>query len=149
MQNCVSKLDSCFLSEDAAKLLLRLTVGILILLHGIFKITHPEAIGFIGGLFESFHLPAFLAYLVYLGEIIAPIMLIVGFKTRIAARLVAITLAVAIVLAHLPQVFTLGASGGSAIELQLMFLFGAVAIAGLGAGKYALDAKKGGEGMRM
>ena len=141
--NIIKKFDDCFLSEDAAKLALRVAVGFLILLHGVYKIQNPGALDFIGGLFASVHLPAFLAYLIYIGEIVAPIMVIVGFMTRLGARLIAITMVVAILLAHASQIFTLTAMGGSAIELQLMFLVGAVAVAGLGAGKYSMDAKKG------
>lgn len=128
-------------SEDVAKLILRLAVGILVLLHGIYKLQNPGSVDWIGGMFSSLHLPAVLAYLVYLGEIIAPIMLILGYKTKLAAALVAVTLVVVILLAHLPQVFTLGKSGGLAIELQLMYLLGAIAIMGLGAGKYGLEKK--------
>ena len=127
------------MSEDTAKLILRLTIGILVLLHGIFKIKHPEAVGFVGGLFANFGLPAFFAYAVYIGEVIAPIMLIVGYKTKIASALIAFTLFVAIILAHMGQIFTLSQSGGWAIELQALYLFGALALFGLGAGKYSLD----------
>jgi putative oxidoreductase len=127
------------ITEDRAKLLLRGTVGFLILLHGIYKLMNPEAVGYIGGMFASIGLPAFLAYLIYIGEIVAPIMLIIGYQTKIAALLVAITMLVAILLAHASQIFTLAEmGGGAAIELQLMYLFGALAIFGLGAGKHRL-----------
>lgn len=126
------------LSEDAAKLILRLTVGILVLLHGIFKLQNPAAVDWIGSLFSGMHLPAFLAYTVYIGEIIAPIMLIIGYKTKIASALVAITLLVAVILAHAGDLFSLSQTGGWAIELQALYFFGAVAIFGLGAGKYTL-----------
>ncbi len=133
---------STFITEDGAKLLLRLAVGVLILLHGIFKLQNPEALGFIGSLLGGWGLPAFLAYLVYLGEVIAPVMLIIGYETKVAALLVAINMVVAIILAHLGDIFSLSASGGgSAIELQLMYLFGALAIFGLGAGKHKLFKK--------
>lgn len=130
-----------YLTEDRAKLVLRLTVGILILLHGIFKITNPGAIDFIGSLFNYFHLPAFLAYAIYIGEVVAPIMLIIGYRTKIAAGLISFTLLVAIILVHLGDLFSLTSDGGSAIELQAMFLFTALAIVGLGAGKYSVDQK--------
>ena len=136
-------MNGCFVTEDTGKLLLRIAVGVLVLLHGIFKIQNPGSIDFIGGLFQNYHLPAFLAYLVYIGEVLAPAMLLVGYKTRLAAKLVAITMVVAILLAHAKDIFALTQMGGSAIELQLMFLVGAVAISALGAGKYSLDAKKG------
>lgn len=127
------------LTEDCAKLLLRLTVGILVLFHGIFKIMNPGAIDFIGGLFNNFHLPAFLAYTVYIGEVVAPIMLIAGYRTKLAAGLISFTLLVAVILAHAGEIFSLGQTGGWAIELQAMFLFSALAIVGLGAGKYSVD----------
>jgi putative oxidoreductase len=126
-------------TEDHAKLLLRVTVGFLVLLHGIYKLQNPGAVEGIGGMFADIGLPAFLAYLVYVGEVIAPIMLLVGYQTRIAALLVAITMVVAILLAHSGQLFTLAERGGGyALELQVMFLVGALAIFGLGAGKYKL-----------
>lgn len=127
------------LTEDHAKLILRLSVGFLVLLHGIYKLQNPAAMDFVGGAFVSMGLPAALAYLVYIGEVIAPIMLIVGYQTRVAALLVSITMVVAVVLVHLPQLFALSERGGGyALELQVMFLAGALAIFGLGAGKYTL-----------
>ena len=140
--NVVAMVNSWELSEDAAKLLLRLVIGVTVLLHGIHKLTTPESVGFIGGAFESFGLPAFLAYLVYLGEVIAPVMLLLGWQTKIGALLVAITIVVAVVLVHLGDIFTLTAYGGWGIELQALMLFTAIAIFGLGAGKYSLDAKR-------
>ena len=129
------------ISEDTAKLILRLTLGILVLAHGVFKIMNPGAIDFIGSLFSSFHLPAFFAYAVYIGEVVAPIMLIIGYKTKLAAGLISFTLLVAIILAHTGDLMKLNAMGGWAIELQAMFLFIGLAIVGLGAGKCSIDKK--------
>lgn len=127
------------LTADHSKLILRLAVGFLVLLHGIYKLQNPAAMDFVGGAFASMGLPAILAYLIYIGEIIAPIMLIVGYQTRVASLLVAITIFVAIILVHLPQLFTLSPMGGGyALELQVMYLAGALAIFGLGAGKFKL-----------
>jgi len=110
-----------------------------LLLHGIFKLQNPGAMDFVGGAFASFGLPAALAYLVYIGEIIAPVMLIVGYQTRVASLLVAITMVVAVILVHIPQLFAISPMGGGyALELQTMYLAGALAIFGLGAGKYTL-----------
>ncbi len=137
--NIIDKINSSnVITEDRAKLLLRVTVGVLMFLHGWFKLMNPEAVGYIGGMFSAVGLPAFLAYLIYIGEIVAPIMLIIGYQTKVAALLVAITMVVAILLAHAAQIFTLTEMGGSAIELQLLFLVGALAIFGLGAGKHRL-----------
>ena len=132
-----------YLSADAAKLILRLTIGILVLLHGIAKLQNPGSIDFIQGLLEAKHLPGFIAYGIYVGEVVAPLMLIVGFRTRCAAGLIAFTLFMAVVLAHLDQVFSLAKMGGGyALELQTLYFFGALALIGLGSGKYALKPDK-------
>ncbi len=126
-------------SEDHAKLLLRAAVGFLILLHGLYKLHNPEAVGFISGMFTDIGLPGFLAYLVFVGEVVAPILLIIGYQAKLAALLVVINMVVAILLAHAGQIFTISEmGGGAAIELQMLFLAGALAIFGLGAGKYQL-----------
>lgn len=136
-------MKSLHLSEDSAKLILRLTIGILVLFHGVAKLTNPGSIDFIQGLLEAKHLPGFIAYGVYIGEIVAPIMLIVGYRVKCAAGLIAFTLVMAIFLAHMGDVFSLAKMGGGwAIELQALYLFGALAIIGLGAGKYVLVKEK-------
>jgi putative oxidoreductase len=126
-------------SEDGGKLVLRLTIGILMLLHGIAKLS--GGIGPITGMVTSAGLPPAVAYLVYVGEVLAPIGLILGVFTRISALVVAVNMLFAIGLAHLSQVWQLGASGGWAIELQALFLFGAVAIMLLGAGRFSLQSQ--------
>ncbi len=139
MQFVKKMTNECYLSPDAGKLLLRVAVGFLILLHGIYKIQNPGSLDFIGGLLNNFYLPAFLAYLVYIGEVVAPLMMMAGYKTRLAAKLVAINMVAAILLAHAGEMFSLTQMGGSAIELQLMFLVGAIAISAIGAGKHSMD----------
>lgn len=125
--------------QDLGKFVMRVTLGLLILLHGVGKIT--GGLGGIEGMLQGAGLPGFLAYGAYVGEVLAPILLIVGFQTRLAAILVVANMLFAIFLAHMGQIATLGPSGGWAIELQGMFLFTAVAIALLGAGKFSLDRK--------
>jgi putative oxidoreductase len=138
--NIIDKINSNqTITADSAKLILRLTVGLLMVLHGIFKLMNPEAMGFVEGLLTGIGLPAFLAYFVYVGEIIAPVMLIIGYETKLAALLIAINMVVAILLVHLGDLFALSPmTGGAALELQYLYLFGAVAIFGLGAGKHVL-----------
>lgn len=127
------------LTDDHAKLILRLAVGFLVLMHGLYKLQNPAAVDFVSGAFAAVGLPTALAYLIFIGEVIAPLMLIVGYQTRIASLLVAVTMVVAIFLVHTSQLFTLAEMGGGyALELQTMFLAGALAIFGLGAGKYRL-----------
>jgi len=128
-------------SDDTGKLVLRLALGILILLHGIAKIT--GGVGGIAGMLTSHGLPAALAYLVLIGEIVAPVLLIVGIYTRPAAWITVINMLVAIWLVHLKDIGSLGKSGGWALELQGLFLFAALAVALLGAGRFSVGGTSG------
>lgn len=126
-------------SADAGKLLLRLTVGILMLLHGIAKVIGGPA--FVVGLVEKMGMPGFFGYAVYLGEVIAPLLLILGLWTRIAALIVAGNMVVAIALVHLGELFSRNQGGGWALELQGMFLFTAIAVALIGPGRFSINGK--------
>lgn len=121
--------------EDTAKLLLRLTLGVLMLLHGIDKIT--GGIDPILGMVTKAGLPAAFGYLVYVGEVVAPLLLIVGAWTRAAAVVLAINMVIALALVHAAQLATLAPTGGWALELQGFYLAVALAIALLGAGRYS------------
>ena len=121
---------------DTGRLLLRLAIGVLILLHGIAKLKGgPD---FIVGAVTKAGLPAVFAYGVYIGELLAPLLLIVGLWTRAAALIVAVNMVVAVALVHLPQLTALNQSGGWELELQGMYLFGALAVMLLGAGRWSL-----------
>jgi putative oxidoreductase len=86
------------------------------------------------------HLPAWLAYGVYVAEVVVPILLIVGFLTRPAALVIAFEMTMAMFLILGPKTFTIdrqtGALGG---ELQFLYLFSALAIAFLGSGRFAVS----------
>jgi putative oxidoreductase len=124
-------------SDDGGKLVLRLTIGILLLLHGIAKLI--GGIEPISGMVTSAGLPAAFAYMVFVGEVLAPLGLILGVFTRISALLVVGNMLFAIGLAHMPELTQFGESGGWAIELQALFLFGALAIMLLGSGRFSLQ----------
>ena len=126
-------------SEDLGKLILRITLAVLILLHGIAKL--QNGIDFISGMVTNAGMPAIFAYGVYIGEVLAPILLLVGLFTRPAALIIAINMVVAIMLVHMAELWMLTKTGGWALELQGMFLFAAVTIALIGPGRYSLDAK--------
>jgi putative oxidoreductase len=129
------------MAGDWGKLVLRVSIGALILLHGIAKVISGP--GAIMGLLAKAGLPAGLAYLVYLGEVVAPVLMIVGLWTRPAAFVVALNMAVAVLLVHRGDVFSLGKMGGWAIELQGIFLLAAIAVALLGAGRYSVGGLHG------
>ena len=120
-------------------MILRVSLGMLMLLHGIAKIQNGT--GFIEGVFEKNGLPTFLAYLVYLGEIIAPLMLIVGFRTRLASILLGGTMVVVVITAAMDKIGKLTEVGAWTLEVQALFFFGAVALFFTGGGKFSASTK--------
>jgi len=123
--------------NDTGKLVLRLTLGILILLHGISKLMH--GIGPIQGMVTGMGLPAFVAYGVFAGEVLGPLLLIIGFYARIGAALIAANMLFALALAHTADLTRLNENGGWALELQGMFLFSAVALVLMGPGRFGVN----------
>ncbi|GAB3336767.1 DoxX family protein [Marilutibacter aestuarii] len=123
--------------HDIGKLVLRVTLGLLVLLHGVAKL--KGGMGGIVGLVESHGLPGVLAYGVLVGEVLAPLMLVIGYHARIGAVLVALNMVFAIVLVHMGQLGDLNRQGGWALELQAMFLSAAVALALLGPGRFSAN----------
>jgi putative oxidoreductase len=127
--------------EDQGKLVLRAVLAILILFHGVSKLT--GGVGFITGMLEKAGLPGAFGYLVYIGEVVAPLMILFGVFTRAAALVVVVNMIVALLLVHTKQFFTLNEQGGWALELQGMYLGGAIAVALLGAGRYSIGGLRG------
>lgn len=122
---------------DTGLLILRVSLGVMMLLHGIAKLM--KGTGGIEGLMSQSGLPGFLAYGVYVGEVLAPILLIIGYRVRLAALLFMATMAVAVLLAHAHDIFSLTNSGGWGIELQAQYFFGALALYFTGGGKLAVS----------
>src|SRR5690606_17608046 len=114
---------------------------VLILLHGIAKLA--RGVDGIVGMVEAIGLPGAFGYLVYVGEVVAPLLVIVGLWTRIAALIVAINMLFAIGLVHTNELFVLTKSGGWALELQGMYLFTAIALMLLGAGRFSVGGARG------
>ncbi|MCT4648033.1 MAG: DoxX family protein [Carboxylicivirga sp.] len=121
---------------DLGLLVLRLSIGLLMLLHGFGKFT---GLGFIKSMLAEAGLPGFIAYGVYLGEIVAPLLMIVGFRARLASVVYIVNVLVAIFLVHAADIFTLNQHGGWGIELLGLYLFGAIALFFTGAGKHAVS----------
>ena len=122
--------------SDLGKLLLRVSFGFLMLLHGWHKVH-----GGIGGIEKMLYeagLPTFLGYGVYVGEVIAPIFIILGVFTRISALVLSITMVFAQILAHSAAIFTLTKTGAWGAEGTALYFFAGLSISLLGSGKYAI-----------
>jgi putative oxidoreductase len=124
---------------DLGKFVLRLALGLLVLLHGIAKL--KGGLAGIVGMVEAAGLPGFLGYGVLVGEVLAPVLVLVGAYARVGGVLIALNMLVAIALAHVGQLGQLNEQGGWALELQGMFLAGAIAVALLGPGSYGVNTK--------
>jgi len=122
-------------TDDAGKLLLRLLVGGLLLLHGFHKIiSGPHEVA---GMLAAHGLPGFLAWGVYLGEVLGPVLVILGVYARIGGLLIAANMVVAILITRGLHVFHLNEFGGLGIELELFYLLSGLSVVLLGAGKFS------------
>ena len=122
--------------EDWGQLVLRLSIGGLMLFHGFDKLT--GGVDGIAGMLQCRGMPGFLAWGVVVGEVIAPVLIIAGLYARLAGLILAFNMLVAVVLAHPNDVLQIGEYGEWAIELQMLYLLGGISIALLGAGKISL-----------
>ena len=131
---------SSLLNEDVGKLILRISIAGLMLFHGYYKLSHGvDKIA--AGLVKS-GLPEFLAYGVYVGEVILPILIILGLFTRLAALGMGMTMVFAIFLVFSEKIFMLNNHGAPVIELPLLYLLLSIVIFFIGAGKYSFDGRK-------
>ena len=121
------KFLNAFHHPVAGFFLLRWAVAGLMLMHGISKLLGGLAP--IEGMLAKAGLPAFIAYGALIGEVVAPLLVLANVMVAPAALVMAFNIVVAVALAHASQLFTLGKSGGWALELQGLYFFGSLAIA--------------------
>ncbi len=120
------------------KLVLRFGLGFIILLHGIHKLRF--GIAFIHQWITSYILPALFSYGVYIGEVVAPIMLILGLFTRVASFIIILNMIVAILYLYTNGFapFAITAAGGLKAELDIILLLVAVGMTCVGGGTFGL-----------
>lgn len=114
-------------------LILRIAFSGMLLTHGI-----PKLLKLLSGNFEfgdpiGIGAPASLI-LAVLGEVIFPILVIIGFKTRLATIPIIITMAVAAFVVHAND--PIGTK-----EKAILFLIAFISIALVGPGKFSIDKK--------
>lgn len=120
-------LNTLFDHPRAGILLLRWNLALLMLFHGWAKV--HKGVGGIEGMLTGQGLPGLLAYGVYLGELVAPLLLLAGVWVVPAALVIAINMVFALVLAHLGHLLEITSSGGWRLELQAFFLVTALVVA--------------------
>ena len=138
-------------SRDLSWLVIRLTAGGMLLVHGIMKVLPMAEKGFSAtiGAFASGSMarrgiePAIVAaYAVFFLETIGAVMIMLGLFTRFIAAAVAIEFAIITFVAHWPAGFAAGRGGWEYPLFWGLILF---AIALRGGGPYSLDRKLGWE----
>lgn len=120
---------------DIATLILRLSLGVMFIAHGLLKVmvfTMPGTVGF----FESIGFPGWMAYVVTVAEIGGGALLMVGFETRmVAIGLIPVLLGAVYV--HLGNGWVFSSANGG-WEYPAFLVIATVVIALLGSGRYAL-----------
>lgn len=117
--------------------LLSVGLGVLLLFHGIDKIIN--GIDHIVNMLVAVNIPYanYIALGVFVGELIAPLLLIAGQYVRVAGAIIAFNMLVAILLVHRGDIFSLGDHGAWSIELPMIYLIGGLTLAILDQGKKA------------
>lgn len=127
--------------DDLGKLLLRICLAVLILFHGAQKLANGTS--GIESMIAAKGFPYFLAWGVYVGEVLAPLLLLLGVYSRLSGLLIAANMTVALWLVHSHQLYQLNRAGGWEIELQVMFLCAGLCVALLGAGRFSFGGESG------
>ena len=104
-------------------------LGVLLLFHGMDKVMHGTE--FIEKMLVASKIPysEYVQYGVYIGEVVAPLLLIFGQYMRVSGAIVAFNMLVAIFLVHQNTLFTLGAHGAWSIEVPMLYFIAGVTLA--------------------
>ena len=116
-------------------LILRLVLGVCLFMHGVAKIMN--GVGGVKGMLAAKGIPEFVAYGVYLGEIVAPIMIILGIFCRIGALFVFGLSVVILYVAH-PDLVAMNSHGGFSAEILYLYLAISICLIATGGGKFAI-----------
>ncbi|TSC96917.1 MAG: putative oxidoreductase [Candidatus Peregrinibacteria bacterium Greene1014_49] len=125
-------------SDSWSLLIVRVTVGGVILVHGLQKLgvigdgNWSGTMGFLTGM----GIPSIVAALVILGESVGAASLILGFLSRFCALGIGIIMLGAIMLVHAKNGFSAG-NGGYEMHLLIIGMCAAIAVAG--GGKWSVD----------
>ena len=130
-----------FQKADVGIFLLRLSIGGLMLVHGMHKVLYGTEE--VSEILTNVGIPNFFSFGVFMGEVLGPILVILGYKVRLGGFLIALNMLIAILLVHSSQLDEINPMGGWMIELNALYLLGAIAIMLLGAGRISISKGKG------
>jgi putative oxidoreductase len=127
--------------SDIGVLILRVTLAGLLLFHGVHKL--QTGLEDQMGLLAANGIPTFFMYLVYVSEIVAPVLIILGIFTRLSAATIVGTMLVVLYVAPFP-LMALGEHGEWAIEIQMLYLFLPLGLFFIGPGRFSVRPNKSG-----
>lgn len=124
-------------TSDLAYLIVRVTVGALILVHGWTKVmvmSHAGLVGYFAKL--GLEPAAFFAVYVRFNETVVALLLVIGLFTRLTAISLIIEFIILLVVVHIPRGYGMAVNGA---EFPLFWLLMLIAILLRGGGPYSLD----------
>jgi putative oxidoreductase len=122
---------------DLGRFFLRVPLSLLMLFHGINKLQYGY--GFVETMLLKSRLPGYLSHGILVGEFLAPLLILLGIYTRPAALTQVCVMVMAIYLVHSKDLFSINEHGGYALELQILYLSGSLAIFFFGAGRWSFS----------
>ena len=122
---------------DLGLLFLRLGLGICLCVHGFGKILH--GVGGVKSILVGAGLPGFLAYFAYFSEVLAPIMIAVGFYSRVGGVLVfGSSLVILYSFYGLSNLLDITNVNGFKAELIYLYIAMSLCVISSGSGRYAI-----------
>jgi len=120
-----------------AALVLRVSLGVMFLAHGVILKYFTFTLGGTAQFFESIGYPAFLAYVVFAAETLGGIALVLGFQTRLVAFAL-VPILIGAMMVHIPNGWVFSAKGGG-WEYPLFLIIASLVQGLLGGGALAIS----------
>lgn len=135
------KFDKSFWTDsDIGLLIIRITFSVLLLFHGWHKVQHGLAESMVR-LTDFTFLPGYLIYFTYVAEVLAPLTIILGLYTRVAALSIFTTMTVVMYIVIKSGV-TFSAFGAPNIEPQIFYFLTSAGLIFTGAGRYRIPIRR-------
>lgn len=125
-------------AENNGLVLLRLAAGLMLLVAGTQKAFNLDQLSEFSSAMAAINLPPQAVYVVFLFEIVAPLMVILGVLSRLAAGFIVVYMLIAIFAISFDNIFTLVPGRGHALEAEFMYLLASLAVCCLGSGDKAI-----------